>query len=240
MTGDSPISDVGSLKTVGRRQSRRTTKRIIQIGAATVILAFAGRQSIEWGIDPLNIGLHSGKATSSGVLYYELIGALLGFVVGSWVVLGRFRRGEVLMYNTTAMFHRVEDHSVTPTSGYRKTTQSRGGWVGAAAPTGISMGGGKYGFLRTKVNIDYFTVKERVVVAKINGAQIAYEQSDGSESNACVQLSDSDGNSLVLPINHPFRGASEWAKIVSDALKSRGVTVDERVGSALDGWVSHS
>ena len=191
-------------------------------------------------MDPLSIGLHNGKATSSGVLYYELIGALLGFVVGSWVVLGRFLRREVLMYNTTAMFHRVDDHSVTPKSGYGKTTQSRRGWLGAAAPTGISIAGGKYGFLRTKVNIDYFTVKERVVVAKINGAQMAYEQSDGSGSNACVQLSDSDGNTLVLPINHPFREASEWGKIVSDELKSKGVTFDARVGAALDGWVNHS
>lgn len=240
MSGDGPTADVGPLKTVGRRQIRRTTTRVLQIGVATIVLALAGRQSIEWGIDPLSVGLRNGKATSSGVFYYEFIGALLGFVVGSWVVLGRFRRREVLMYNATAMFHRAEDRSVTPRPGYGTTALSQGGWLGPATSVGFLRGGGKFFVLRKTLNVDYFTVKQRVVVAKINGAQMAYEQSDGAEPNAGVQLSDSDGNSLVLPINHPFRETSEWGKIVGDALKSNGVIFDARVGAALAGWVNHS
>jgi hypothetical protein len=228
------------MKTVGRQQAGRTTKRVLQIGAAIVIPALAGRQFLEWGINPLSVGLHNGKATSTGLLLYELIGALLGTVVGSWVVFGGLRRREVLMYNATAMFHRAEDHVVTPRPGYGTTALSQGGWLGPATSIGFLRGGARFAVLRKTLNVDYFTVKQRVVVAKIIGARMAYEQSDGAEPNAGVQLSDSDGNSLVLPINHPFRAASEWGKIVSDALKSKGISYDAKVGAALDGWVKHS
>jgi hypothetical protein len=210
------------------------------MGAAIIIPALAGRQFLEWGINPLSVGLHNGRATTTGLLLYEVIGALLGAVVGSWVVFGRHRRREALMYNATAMFHRAEDHSVTPRPGYGTTALSQGGWLGPAASIGFLKGGARFAVLRKTLNVDYFTVKQKIVVAKINGAQMAYEQSDGAEPNAGVQLSDSDGNSLVLPISHPFRGASEWGRIVSDALKSKGIAYDARVGAALDGWVNHS
>jgi hypothetical protein len=205
-----------------------------------MFLALAGRQAVEWGIDPLSVGLRNGKATSSGLFYYEFIGALLGFTVGSWVVLGRFRRREVLMYNATAMFHRAEDHSVTPRPGYGSTALSQGGWLGPSTSIGFFRGAARFAILRKTLNVNYFTVKEHIVVAKISGAQMAYEQSDGAEPNAGIQLSDSDGNSLVLPIKHPFREASEWGKIVSDVLQSKGIAYDARVGAALDGWVKHS
>jgi hypothetical protein len=144
------------------------------------------------------------------------------------------------MFNNAAMFRRVQDRTITPRPHYGTRAQSRGGWIGATPPTASELGGGQYGIFRSAFNVDNFLVTERVDIAKITGVHMAYEQSDEAESSASVLLSDSDGNSLALPINHPFRKSSQWGRIVSDALKTKGVNFDANVGAALADWINHS